>query len=347
MANKFTVQSTRINAGILLLTLTPTSEKDRLRFAPGQYAAISFKRNGRPTPVRCFSIVSSPNDRWLQFAIRILGPFTQAAAQLQPGDKVSVEGPFGDFTLDEEHDEQVVMLAAGIGITPFISMLRYATEEQLAIPITLLFTNRSLKNMPFKEELLALVQANPRLRLYFFVTGSEVDMMPSYDNVRFIAGSITQTYVERLTAGAFQGSTYFICGPKGFMKGMRKELRRNHVDETRVITESFTQATKSLRLSSKFGIQPLTYGLTAASLVAMTGFIMFLDLSRNTANVATTKASTTAQTATSSASASSAKSSATTTQPTTSDTSTSSTATAPTSTAQTTQTYQQPVSSVS
>src|SRR5579864_688597 len=91
----------------LLLTLEPRRQKDILRFYPGQYAAIGFK-TGRPTPMRCFSIVSSPNNsNELQFAMRVQGNFTQTASNLEVGDEALVHGPFGSFVIDPEIDQNV------------------------------------------------------------------------------------------------------------------------------------------------------------------------------------------------------------------------------------------------
>lgn len=336
MAYEYFVESTSINFGVLLLTLRAKNPNDRFPFAPGQYVSIGFKRGGRPTPVRCFSIVSSPNETKLQFGMRIHGHFTRAAARLQPGDKVKVNGPFGDFTFSQD-DRQIVMLAGGIGITPFISMVRYATEARLPMNITLLYTSRSA-NTPFANELLELADKNPRLRIYFFNT-SEGRTPASTQLAKFINGSITQAHLERLTTGAYAGSSYFICGPKGFMKGMQKGLERSGVDASYIITESFASASVHGMLGG-FGIQPLTYGLSTAALIAMTGFIMFLGLSRTSATprTATTQNSTTSNAASSSSTTSN---SPTTTAPSTSEPSNTD------NSSSNTVTYQQPVSSVS
>lgn len=331
--HNYIVQDVRTSADVLLLTLTPASTADRLEFFAGQYASIRFRRGGRPTPMRCFSIASSPNDGNLQFAMRMHGRFTKTAAGLQRGDAVMLRGPFGNFIIDETQDRQVVMLAAGIGITPFISMARYAAEQQQRVPITLLFTNRSAQNIPFAEELQALSTRNPYFRALLFAS-RENGRTLTVGSSRIIGGSITQDYIKRLTEDDFRGSSYFICGPKRFIKAMQKGLQRYGVDEDRIIIESFTQTTKSFGAGAKLGIQTATYGLTAASLVAMSGFIMFLDLSRNVQRQARvqTQATTSTQTTNAASSSSQTSSSASTTTQTT---------------PQQTQQYQQPVSSVS
>jgi ferredoxin-NADP reductase len=296
--------------------------------------------------MRCFSIASSPNDRNLQFAMRLRGRFTKTAARLQRGNAVMLRGPFGNFVIDETQDRQVVMLAAGIGITPFISMARHAAEQQQHVPITLLFTNRSAQNIPFAEELQALAARNPYFRTLFFAS-RENGRAQSAGGARIISGSITQDYIKRLTEGTFRGSSYFICGPKRFIKPMRKSLRRRGVDEDHIVVESFTQTTKSFGAGAKVGIQTATYGLTGVSLLLMTCFIMFLDLSRNIQKGVVKAQTTTSTQTTSNKAATSPTQASSSTNTTTQTPAAASTQTQTQATPQQTPQYQQPVSSVS
>jgi len=291
MTHNYIVQRTQRHGDILVLTLVPNVRQERLVFVPGQYAAIGFVRAGRPTPMRCFSISNTPASGVLQFAMRVRGNFTQAAAHLVPGDPVRVQGPFGDFTIDTEYDRKIVMLAGGIGITPFLSMLRDSVEQRLAIPITLLFSNRSVQSIPFYEELRALTEQNPNLRIQFY----SADANPNAPNM--VAGSITGADVRLLTMGAHAGSTYFVCGPRGFSDGIQAALRTNGVHESRIVSESFTQAS-SLTFGSRFSIPWVTYSLAAAALVVMAGAVMVLDLSRTVPKLASAQAVTVQQTGT-------------------------------------------------
>ena len=168
MSKYIVVQNEESPSGIIDLILQPKRKRDALSFYPGQYACIGFRQGGRPTPMRCFSIVSSPNDQErLQFVIQRQGRFTSSIARLRPGKVVTVRGPFGDFVIDEQYDRNIVMLAGGIGITPFISTLRYATEVGLSTPITLLYSCRGRDGIPFLDELTALEKRNPHLRILF------------------------------------------------------------------------------------------------------------------------------------------------------------------------------------
>lgn len=116
------------------LTLTQLAGGEAFTFVPGQYAALTFTRFGRRVPVRCFSIASSAHTPGtIQFGIKIKGKFTQALSTLKVGDTVDVAGPYGSFTLAGKPDKPTLLLAGGIGITPFMSMIRYM-RQPLVVP---------------------------------------------------------------------------------------------------------------------------------------------------------------------------------------------------------------------
>lgn len=333
---QYIVTNTSIpRSNVLLLTLRPKRLKDKLSFQAGQYAAIGFKKLGRRSPMRSFSIVSSPNDtNYLQFAMRIEGNFTQAMSKLVVGDEVFVQGPFGDFVVDTESDRQVVMLAAGIGITPFICMVRTMTERASQIPITLLYNIRTTHDIPFYEELLRLKQENSHLTVRFIASRSDV---VSENSSVFINGPLSSHMLEQIPE--ITNTTYFVCGPKGYLKHARDLLDSYNVDPTRVITESFTQ---SLPIGAS-GMTPskLTYVFASLVLFAGVGGIMLLDLTRavpklvssQTASKVTTTNNTTLT-------------QPTTTTPTTSSNVTTTPTTTPSNTAVTTP-YSAPTTSVS
>jgi len=291
----FIVKQTRFIANdTLLLTLQPKRDKDKLDFYPGQYAAIGFKHYGRPSPMRCFSIVSSPNSYELQFAMRVQGDFTKTIADLEVGNTVFIRGPFGEFTIDEQYDRSVIFMAGGIGITPFMSMIRYASETHSNLPITLLYSCQSQDNIPFRQELLDLQQANPRFRVAFFITNGVIDKL---QGTRALSGRIDETRLNQLTGEQYNRFTYFICGPKSFNKTMKRTLSDHNTNSERIVTEEFTPSSQvgSVSLIPKRSITRWTYGLTGASLVLGTAFIMTIDLARAIPKITKAQASSQSQ----------------------------------------------------
>jgi ferredoxin-NADP reductase len=348
MKYKYQVKETAVIGNILFLGLIP-KKGNRLINNPGQYAGISFRRNGKTTPVRCFSITSTPSSQVLRFAMRIGGNFTHAAAELKVGDLVYVQGPFGNFVIDRREDKRIVMLAAGIGITPMMSMIRYAAENRFTIPITLLFSNRYANNIPFLEELRELHKQNPYFTAHFFVTDEALSKSEYYKDLIFEYTG--DKHIEELTSNHHVGSTYFICGPKSFTETMYNSLTHYKVDPNKIVTETFAQET-SLSLGTRFSIRNLTYAFTAAAIVLTTGLITVMDLSRYVPRVAAettgTTHTTSSKTITNSSSGSSTSSSGSSTSSSGgSSTTGSSTSTNTATTTPTTVKNQTPVSSVS
>jgi ferredoxin-NADP reductase len=335
---------TNLSGATTVLSLMPDLKTDKFDYQPGQYLSLGFSRNGRKTPMRSFSIVSSPTrlaqGEELQVALQVKGNFTNAASNLKLGDRVQLQGPFGSFTINPSYDTRIVMLAGGIGVTPFISMLRWAADRQFSVPITLLYSCRTVEDMSFRQEILALQQHNPNFEVGLFVTGKQLSASPD-----IVQGSIMSSHIAQLTHGQYAGSTYFVCGPNGFMSAQRAALIQAGVDDSRIITESFTQSSKLFSLQG-WDSSKLSYAFAGLLLIVGVAGIMALDLLR--------VVSRTSRTVSAQSSAATAPATTTTTtqaaQPTTQTTATPAAAenssTTVTTTTQPTN-YRQPMSSVS
>lgn len=98
---------------------------------------------------RAFSIVSAPHEREITVATRVRdSAFKRVLQRLAPGAKMQVEGPFGSLTLHGNRSRPAIFIAGGIGITPFVSILRQALYEALPQAMTLLYSNRSPGTLP-------------------------------------------------------------------------------------------------------------------------------------------------------------------------------------------------------
>lgn len=238
--HKYYVKSAeQITPSTLLLTLEKDPDENRLfSFQPGQYVAISFKRHHRPSVARCFSIVSSPTEQTrLQFSMRTRGKYTSALTTLQPGDEVLVRGPFGGFVFDVKRDTHAVFAAGGIGITPFMSMMQYATAISLHNEIILLYGVPSQDDIPFFDDLNALQLRNPKLKIVYVVGNGPIDKLAGYTCE---TGFVNDQTFERYAANYVE-ATYFVCGPPPFMRGILKTLRTKGVPRNKLITEAFSQ----------------------------------------------------------------------------------------------------------
>ncbi len=201
------------------------SEKE-FNFWAGQYVRVSAPKLLHPDPKgpsRVFSIASSPNDKnKLSVAFRDSGSgFKRTLMELSLGSIADVEGPFGYFTLPKNQNQPVVLIAGGIGITPCISMIRYATEEKLAHPMTLLYANRNAENAAYLEELTAIAKQNPRFLL------------------KNQFGRISADFIQQSVKNLAE-SVWYIVGFPAMVAEMRNLLSSLGVSEAKVYFEDFT-----------------------------------------------------------------------------------------------------------
>lgn len=270
------VAAKQITPSTLLLTLRQHDGSIPFTYQPGQYAVINYYRRHRPSVVRCFSIVTSPTQQgYLQFAMRTRGRFTRALSQLLPGDTVSVRGPFGGFVLDQTRDKRVLMIAGGIGITPFMSMARFAAATKSSTDIDLVYCCSHGGDVPFLEELKQLQQINPRFRVTFVLNQAPADALTGQ---RVVVGRPDANLLASiLKPEQLAGTSVMLCGPPPFMKGVNKSLQQLGVDKHAVMTEAFSRGPR--RQTGKVINWPINmYMATAVGLGVSSFAIMVADL---------------------------------------------------------------------
>lgn len=218
-------------SNVIILDLTlPDNEK--LKFKPGQYVSLALYNKRGGTGLRHhFSIASSPGDKNIRLGIKIFGNFTQELARKKEGDEIALYGPFGDFVFDERKMKDVVFIAGGIGVTPFMSAFRYAIDKKLSNKMTLLYSNRTADETIFLEEIKDMARQNPNFKPYFTVTN---EIAPR----GFEHGMICQATMQKFIAN-FSRKYFFICGPAPFMEAMADCLRSCGVPENRIRREFF------------------------------------------------------------------------------------------------------------
>jgi len=173
---KYLIETSNNSCGdALIITLKPKTPQDIFNFKPGQYVMLSFTDVlGKLFINHPFSIASSPTDDNLVFGIRVIGKFTQTLCKLPQGTKIDVLGPFGTFVFDEAKYSEAVFIAGGVGVTPFISAIKYATKKSLTNKLTLLYSNRGLNSTLFYDDIKQLVTVNPNFSAQIAITGEVV-----------------------------------------------------------------------------------------------------------------------------------------------------------------------------
>src|SRR5919202_4972622 len=148
-----------------------------LDYTAGQYAFfdIGGVHNAQKGPIRHFTISSSPTEEFVMITTRIRDtPYKKRLSSLKEGTIVKVRGPQGKFVLHEEdYSKPAVFLSGGIGVTPFRSMIKYATDKQLPIKIVMFDSNRNQENTLFKKEFDEWANINKNLKIVYTITEQE------------------------------------------------------------------------------------------------------------------------------------------------------------------------------
>ena len=208
------------------LILEPADNELLFPFVAGQWVMVHLLNDdGTPWGKAAFSLANAPSeaDGKLELAIKVYGDFTKRAQGLKPGDIVKIQGPYGVFTLRPGTDP-LILFSAGIGVTPFRSMIREILATGDTRPVTLFYTNRTRQATAYETELRELAASHPSFKNVFILTGADV---PSdWDGER---GRLNEEMLVR-HVGTFDGKEYAMCGPRGFMDMIKEALAKHGVD---------------------------------------------------------------------------------------------------------------------
>ncbi len=193
-----------------------------LQFMPGQFAWLTAWKSPFADAEHPFSFSSSASDpQRLAFTIKALGDFTRTIKDVQVGQRVYLDGPFGAFSVDRHTQAQgYVFIAGGIGITPMMSMLRTLADRSDRRPLWLIYANNKWEDVTFREEIEQLKE-----RLNLRVVHVLADSPQDWDGER---GFVTAELLDRHLPRGRRRNSYeiFICGPKPMMDAVEKALTR-------------------------------------------------------------------------------------------------------------------------
>jgi ferredoxin-NADP reductase len=212
-------------------------------FTAGQFIPVRVSIGGKPH-VRCYSISSSPDARGcFEISVRRQGLVsTTLHATLRTGSRLTIGRPAGQFVYPSGDDRPLALLAGGIGITPLLSMLRYAVSSDPTRPIVLLYSARNPRATAFYTELQVIAQRYPQVR--FAVTMSEPSTPEPWRRGHIDADMVRQ-YV------AHPSHTVFcICGPAPMMTAMKQLLTAEGVPADQILTENFDTAIAAAQINA-------------------------------------------------------------------------------------------------
>jgi ferredoxin-NADP reductase len=203
-----------------------------LEFKAGQFMKVILGEGKDLEHYLSFS--NSPTEKgYIEFTKKISdSKFSHALCALKAGDNVKVQAPFGKFTLEGIDAPKIAFLSGGIGITPIRSMMKYAADANLGKDMVLLYANRTIKDIAFRDDLNAIQRQYPRLKVVHVLCESEPGFKCSVGviNSEIVKGDIPD-YLER---------KFFLCGPPGMVEAMKKILADElALPKEYIITENF------------------------------------------------------------------------------------------------------------
>ena len=213
------VKSVRLDIGV------------KIDFQAGQFLSVTLQNN--PGLKRYLSISSSPTEEcYLEFTKKLTNSdFSQALDRLKAGDSVNIQYPFGKFILGDV-PENIAFLSGGIGITPIRSIAKYVVDKNLGTDMVLVYANRSLKDIVFKEDFDAMQKVYPKLKVAHVLC----EAAPGF---KCIPGLITGQVI-RNEVSDYPRRKFYLCGPPQMVEAMEKILTQElSLPKANIITENF------------------------------------------------------------------------------------------------------------
>lgn len=205
-------------------------------FLPGQYLLLRLDAPEDPRRgSRSFTLSSAPSEERVMITTRIRpsSPFKRALASLIPGRTVAAKGPLGRFVLPEG-DTPVLLLAGGIGVTPFRSMVAHAVATGRQAPLVLVTSDRIPEVIVFRNEFDRWREEHPWLTVLRTVTRLPEARTPWEGRT----GRIDVAFLREVTRG-LDWEAVLLAGPPAFVDGLQPLLASAGIPADRIRTERF------------------------------------------------------------------------------------------------------------
>ncbi len=224
---RYTIDSIRkLAGGVVQINLK--SLAGSLSFKPGQFVfARLVASDGKPGEWHPFSISSAPSDDTLQLSIKGLGDYTNKLVYLESGMQMDLEGAYGRFSYTNYTSRDQIWVAGGIGVTPFLSMMKDLPPEGYRVHLFYSVKNESeMIDWPLMYQ---TMYAKPEsLRVVPYI----VDQQPKLLDV---------DYIEQIS-GELQAKDFYLCGPPAMMSALKRQLKARGVPGVNIHSEEFAMS---------------------------------------------------------------------------------------------------------
>ena len=199
-------------------------EGRRLRLMPisgGQFIQLRILKRGLWWQAHPYSVSALPDGRFLRVTVKDLGDHSGSLAQLEPGTRVAIEGPYGAFTAESRKSDRVVMIGAGVGVTPLRALLE---DLPMHVDTVLLARAHDERSLVLRDELRALIKLRG---------GCLHELLGARRQTQISAHSLRELIPD------IQRRDVFICGPAGFTTTVLRAVSALGVPADRIHHEAF------------------------------------------------------------------------------------------------------------
>jgi ferredoxin-NADP reductase len=203
-----------------------------LTYKSGQYFFITIKQGDREL-TKHFSFSSTPTEKdHFEFTKKFTDhEYSMALKAAKVGDWARIDAPYGQFTFEGEYPK-IAQLAGGIGITPFISMCKNATDKRLSSKITLFYGCRTENDIAFKQELEKMQEQNKNLKIVFMVNEAS-------SHWKGATGVINAEMIKKELPD-YKDNLFYVCGPPPMVKAMETLIESIGLPKIQLKLEYFT-----------------------------------------------------------------------------------------------------------
>ncbi len=207
-------------------------------YRPGQFVTLLLDLDGEAVQ-RSYSISSSPSrPHVLEITVkRVPGGRVSnwLCDHLRRGQSLTLKGPAGRFTCFDHPASKMLFIAAGSGISPLMSMIRWIADTTADVDVTVLASFKSPADIIFRKELELISARHPRFRIALTLTSAWAGRTESWTG---LTGRIGKSRIAEMASDLLQRHV-FLCGPEPFAAAARKSLHELGFDQSKLFSESF------------------------------------------------------------------------------------------------------------
>lgn len=224
---KYRVKSVQQIGNIVELFVEPVAQK--IRYTAGQYIFLSFIKNKEITSeLHPFAISTAP-DEPERITAKIVGNYTETLMKAKEGDLLKLVGPFGEFYSDNFPERKVqAWVAGGIGVTPFLSMLRAEVQKDNSEQKTIYFfyCTKNESEAIYAKEIMEFAKKGKHIRVILHCSDVE--------------GFVNAEFLKKELGSDFKDALFMVCGPTLMMTSIQKGLVKDGKKKNDIFFENFS-----------------------------------------------------------------------------------------------------------